>query len=362
MQGPDRRAELLSELATEWRRLGSELVLLTQAISDRLGVNGTDLQCLGVLTSAGAMTAGELAERTGLTTGAVTGVIDRLEKAALASRERDPEDRRRVIVQPLSDDELRQRAPELDSIFGAVAQGDAGAAFTTDQLELVLEFVRRSHPVIHNQIASVRQGGNAAGDMLAPLAGVTAGRLAFTAGVTHLAIDATAGAGELYRAHFEGTVPEIRVEGGTVSVRYRRFSLFEMRARSSRFGLNPGIPWEVEIRGGASQCTADLRGLQLRGLEVKGGASEVELDVDTPTGLVPIRIIGGASKLTIRRPAGTAVTLKVRGGISRLALDSQEFGAIGGHVQLESRGYTEGSDHYAVELTGGASRLTIETR
>ena len=59
MPGADRRAELHRELAQEWRRLGSELMLLTQAISERLRVNSTDLQCLGILTSAGAMTAGE---------------------------------------------------------------------------------------------------------------------------------------------------------------------------------------------------------------------------------------------------------------------------------------------------------------
>jgi len=364
MPGADRRAELHRELAQEWRRLGSELVLLTQAISERLRVNSTDLQCLGILTSAGAMTAGELAERTGLTTGAVTGVVDRLEQATLVSRDRDPADRRRVIVRPLSDEELRRRAPELDAVFGSVAQGGAhaDAAYTNDQLELVIDFLRRSHPVIQNQIASVRQGGGAAGDISAPLAGAASGRLVFSVGVSHVGIDAGAGVDELYRAHFEGTVPEIRVEDGTVTVRYRRFSLFEGRSRGSRFGLNPAIPWEIEIRGGVAACTADLRGLQLRGLEIKGGASELEIDLGAPTGMVPLRLIGGASKLTVRRPAGTALTLAVRGGISKLAMDGQEFGAIGGQVQLRSREHQDGADHYALELTGGASRLTVETR
>ncbi len=364
MQGPDQHADLHRELALELRLLGSELVLLTQAISDRLGVNGTDLQCLGVLTSAGAMTAGELAERTGLTTGAVTGVIDRLEAASLVLRERDLADRRRVIVHPLSDDDLRQRAPEFDAIFGAIARGaaHAGADLTDDQLRLVIDILRRSHPVIHNQIASVRQGGGAAGDVSAPLAGATAGRLVFSVGVAHLTVDAGAGADELYCAHFEGTVPEIRVENGTVNVRYRRFSLFEGRPKASRFGINPGIPWEIEIRGGAAHCAADLRDVRVRGIEIKGGGSEVELELGAPTGLVPIRLIGGASKLTVRRPKDTALSLRVRGGVSRLLMDTQEFGAIGGQVALQSREYTEGGDHYALELTGGASRLTVETR
>jgi hypothetical protein len=180
--------------------------------------------------------------------------------------------------------------------------------------------------------------------------------------VSHLGIDAGAGPGELYRAHFEGTVPEIRVEEGTVTVRYRRFALFEGRARASRFSLNPTIPWDLEIRGGISGCTADLRELRLRSVDVRGGMSEVELDLGAPTGSVPLRVIGGLSKLTVRRPAGAALTLQVRGGISRLAMDGQEFGAIGGQVRLQSREYQDSGDHYALEITGGASRLTVETR
>ena len=216
--------------------------------------------------------------------------------------------------------------------------------------------------MIQNQIAAVRQGGGAAGDLSAPLAGVTAGRLVFAAGVSHVGLDTAAGADELYHAHFEGTVPEIRIDGGTVTVRYRRFSLFEGRSRNSHFSLSPRIPWDIEIRGGVAACTADLRGLQLRSLEVKGGASEVEIDLGAPAGAVPLRLIGGASRFTVRRPAGTALTLAVRGGVSKLAMDGQEFGAIGGQLRLQSREYQDGGDHYALELTGGASRLTVETR
>jgi hypothetical protein len=364
MPGTDRRAELQRELALEWRRVGSELVLLTQAVSDRLGVNGTDLQCLSILTSAGAMTAGELAERTALTTGAVTGVIDRLEQAALVTRERDPHDRRRVIVHPLSDEDLRRRAPELDAIFGSVALGGAqtDAAYTNDQLELVIDFLRRSHPVIHNQIAAARQGAGATGDISAPLGETAAGRLVFSHGVARVSIGAGAGPDELYRAHFEGTVPEIRVEDGAVTVRYRRFGLFEGRPRDSRFDLNPTIPWDLEVRGGVASCVADLRGLRLRSFEVRGGVSEMELDLAAPTGVVPLRIVGGLSKLTVWRPAGSALTLQVRGGLSKLAMDGQEFGAIGGHLRLESREQGEGGDRYELEITGGASRLTIGTR
>jgi hypothetical protein len=90
--------------------------------------------------------------------------------------------------------------------------------------------------------------------------------------------------------------------------------------------------------------------------------SELELDLAEPTGVVPLRFVGGLSKLTVRRPAGSALTLQVRGGISKLAMDGQEFGAIGGQLRLESREQGERDDRYELEITGGASRLTIGTR
>ena len=70
-----------------------------QAIADRLGMNRTDMRCVDLIDQAGGMTAGELARAADLTTGAVTAVIDRLERAGMARRVADPADRRRVRVE-----------------------------------------------------------------------------------------------------------------------------------------------------------------------------------------------------------------------------------------------------------------------
>lgn len=69
-----------------------------EAVVEWLGINRTDGRCLDVLQEMGPLTAGELARATGLTTGAVTTVVDRMERAGLAQRARDPHDRRKVIV------------------------------------------------------------------------------------------------------------------------------------------------------------------------------------------------------------------------------------------------------------------------
>src|ERR1700730_14935245 len=70
-----------------------------QAVADHLGINRTDLQCLGVVTLRGPMTAGAVAEACALTSGSVTAVLDRMERAGYLRRTSDPADRRRVLVE-----------------------------------------------------------------------------------------------------------------------------------------------------------------------------------------------------------------------------------------------------------------------
>src|SRR6516164_2366733 len=92
------RVELLASLNQAGRQLSTATIMFHQAIADRIGLHPTDLKCADILFVKGPLTAGELAELTGLTTGAITGVIDRLEGAGFARREEDRYDRRRVIV------------------------------------------------------------------------------------------------------------------------------------------------------------------------------------------------------------------------------------------------------------------------
>ena len=95
------------------REISTVTILFHQAIADRLGMNVTDHKCAGILARSGPITAGELARRTGLTTGAITGVIDRLEQAGFARRARDPGDRRRVIIEPDPETDRAENRPAL---------------------------------------------------------------------------------------------------------------------------------------------------------------------------------------------------------------------------------------------------------
>jgi DNA-binding MarR family transcriptional regulator len=103
MPSATQRTELHAELIRAGRSLGKASVMLNGACAERLGLHPTEWECVGILIDAlpTSLTAGQIAEETGLTTGAVTGLLDRLEGKRWVTRERDPNDRRRVIVRLL---------------------------------------------------------------------------------------------------------------------------------------------------------------------------------------------------------------------------------------------------------------------
>jgi DNA-binding MarR family transcriptional regulator len=153
------RAELLAALGMEFRQLSAATVLFHQAVADRLGMNMTDHKCADILERNGPMTAGELAERTGLTTGAITGVIDRLEKAGFARRAKDPGDRRRVIIEPCRKRIERVIAPLFASM--ARASAELCARYSTEELALIREFTVRAHQMALEEARKLRDGGPA---------------------------------------------------------------------------------------------------------------------------------------------------------------------------------------------------------
>jgi DNA-binding MarR family transcriptional regulator len=92
------RAALMQELEHAVRKSSAIGVIFGQTVANAVGISSSDLECLDFLNIEGRVTAGRLAELTGLTTGAITGLVDRMEKAGLVRRERDEEDRRKVYI------------------------------------------------------------------------------------------------------------------------------------------------------------------------------------------------------------------------------------------------------------------------
>ncbi|MBF6334536.1 MarR family transcriptional regulator [Nocardia abscessus] len=136
------RAELDVALTMAAQRSATDAVMMHQAVADRLGLHVTDLRCLNLLRIGGPATAGELATQTGLTTGAITRMIDRLLKAGYVRREHDEQDRRRVIVSVVQE-KIDQIAPHYEVLANEF--GAAMADYTAEQMELVLEVFDRLH-------------------------------------------------------------------------------------------------------------------------------------------------------------------------------------------------------------------------
>jgi DNA-binding MarR family transcriptional regulator len=153
----DDRAQLLAALGREFRQLATATVLFHQAIADRLGMHATDHRCLEILARAGRMTAGELAELTGLTTGAITGVIDRLEEAEFVRRIKDPDDRRRVVIEPFAERIEREIAPLFKSLAPALA--DLCVGYSARDLGIIREFIAGVQRAAYDQIRKLREPG-----------------------------------------------------------------------------------------------------------------------------------------------------------------------------------------------------------
>ena len=148
------KKELIDELIREFRVSGNQDDAFDNLAAERLGVNETDLHCLNIIENAGGVTAGELAEQSGLTTGAVTGVIDRLERAGFAERVPDPGDRRRVKVEV-----TKAFYARAERIWGPVAADWARALerFSTEELELIGDFLQTTNELTERHLERLRK-------------------------------------------------------------------------------------------------------------------------------------------------------------------------------------------------------------
>jgi len=129
-------------------------VFFHAAIAEQVGLGPTDEKTLFLLRGMGSLTAGEIAQHTGLTTASVTNLIDRLERKGFVQRVRDASDRRRVIVQPND-----ARLAELDQIFGrAVGTFDSVLdAYDDAQLATILDFLDRATEYSRSVITRLQQ-------------------------------------------------------------------------------------------------------------------------------------------------------------------------------------------------------------
>jgi DNA-binding MarR family transcriptional regulator len=348
------------ELKRELRQFTGLAASIFRAAAARLGMTVTDMQVMDILESTGPSTAGQLADLTGLTTGAVTGMLNRLEEAGLVRRERDPSDGRRVIVQlARGKDEIHKIGAIFDSLGNA--WDELSSDYDDEQMAFLLEFLKRSNALSRKEISRLQEAPSSEGEIFStPLLDLKSARLVVSSGVSRLNLRASEGMAELYQASFEGPAPDVKAKDGVVTIRYpRRLLGLSGLQRAAEVTLNKNIPWQIMIQGGASEVTAELGGLNLAGLEVKAGASTIHLELPMPSSVVPIRISGGASEIIVRRPVGAAVRAHLKGWVSAFVFDDQAFNDIGNNVWLQSSGFEPTAPYYDIEVASSASAVTI---
>ena len=343
------------------------MVLFHQAVAERLGLSQGDHKCLDIIASppdGERITPGRLAELSGLTTGAITGVLDRLEAAGYVRREKDPDDRRQVFVAPVPA-KMRELGKMFDPLSRAMAE--VASHFSERELERVGEMVKKGLAVLESETARLREGeahgGRGAGAMHAPRGRIVEASFEAKKGAWSFSIGGCDDP-DLYRADAGESPWNVEREGGTVVVTPKKtgfLDMFRSGKHPSRIDLNRHVAWSLSFRRGCANIEVDARALVLRSFELTGGVSKMVLRLPQPQGVVGVRIKGGAHDLRIVRPRHSAARVIVHGGLSGFSIDSQKLGSVGGVARWESPDLEGARNRYEIDLSGGVAGLALET-
>ena len=238
-------------------------LLLENAIAEWLKINVVDLHCANLLRIMGAMTAGKLAEATGLTTGAITGMLDRLEKIGFVRREVDPSDRRRVFAHAQKD--------TMDAVIGPLYEAlmhaslDLVSDYTDEQLGFMIDHIRRSNALMMDETQRIRhvqmqKTQSAAFDyqsesVTIPLSNNQSGHLTLTEGAMRVTLGSTEKSAYLLSGRFEKVIPGIATDSGMIRVIYPRGAAL-LRRRSCSAAAERSDP----VALGTGCCECDLHG------------------------------------------------------------------------------------------------------
>lgn len=138
------------------REFSTSVVLFQEAVAARLGINATDYRCLDLILRKGQMTAKALSEEVGLTSGAITGIVDHLEKAGYVERQENPNDRRSVMIRPLvTHKELGRKLGDAMVSYRA-AMSRLFGKYDADETAAIVDFLRAFVEVLKAQASKLR--------------------------------------------------------------------------------------------------------------------------------------------------------------------------------------------------------------
>jgi hypothetical protein len=208
-------------------------------------------------------------------------------------------------------------------------------------------------------------------DASAQSGGLTAATLDLNYSAATVDVNAADLGDRLYQVHVDYPAGEnpptisLDHENGRLEIHesssFSPFHLFGSNRRHIVLALTDRIPWTIQVGGGATNLSLDLRHLQLTKLEVSGGANRMDAQLPAAKGTVMLEVSGGASNLTLRAPAETQWRIGVSGGASAVTINGSTTGALGGDFERQSPGYGTATNRYDVQISGGASHLDFRT-
>jgi uncharacterized membrane protein YhaH (DUF805 family) len=195
---------------------------------------------------------------------------------------------------------------------------------------------------------------------------LTAANLVVEVGAADLTVvgDTSMGS-DLYRAEvtYSGPKPDITLDKSTGELRLSQqgeFGIFGSRHLAIDLHISPSVTWSISLNSGAANATFKLTDVKVTSIESNTGAIRLDITVGPPKGIVSIKANGGALTVLVHRPSGTEVSVQVSGGAVNLSADGHHTGAIG-KARWQSDGYANAKDAYAIEVSGGACTVTVDT-
>ena len=149
-------------------------------------------------------------------------------------------------------------------------------------------------------------------------------------------------------------VPRLRADGGTVY-------LSATDADAVTVTLSPAVTWQLDIAGGTSRTTADLRGGRLAGIAVTKGSDVIDLTLPRPPGAVTVRLAAGASQLLLSLPAGVPVRISAHAGAHEISLDGRDHADVRDNTVFTTPGWAPGATGFDIDATAGAARIAVTT-
>lgn len=152
------RDQIIQEINLAGRQMSAQTIFFHQAAAEKAGLSGTDHKYLDLLFQEKAMPAGRLAELTGLTTGAVTGIVDRLEQRGMVKRKRDPNDRRKVLIVPQVKKAMKKLAPVFESLQEELKS--FYDKYSDEELLFIRDFLTDTNDFFHHRIQKFRSSSS----------------------------------------------------------------------------------------------------------------------------------------------------------------------------------------------------------